>query len=151
MDSGNHSTDQPLRVQLQLKHEEEDDGVDGEMLRRRISSHPLYGLLLETHLNCLKVGGIGELDRGYLAMDLMEHRENEIRCLNTLNQSELDRFMESYCYALSKLKEAMEESQLKSMAFINSMNSQLRELTATGAAAKKPTAASSSAATSDTK
>lgn len=117
MDSGNHSTDQPLRVQLQLKHEEEDDGVDGDMLRTRISSHPLYGLLLETHLNCLKVsllicihdkisshlfyvcvqvGGIGELDRGYLAMDLMEHRENEIRCLNTLNQSELDRFMVWY-------------------------------------------------------
>lgn len=36
---------------------------------------------------------------------------------------------EAYCLALSKLKEAMEEPQQKSMAFINNMHSQLRELT----------------------
>lgn len=28
---------------------------DVETLKRRISSHPLYGLLIQTHLNCLKV------------------------------------------------------------------------------------------------
>jgi len=26
-----------------------------EILKKRISSHPLYGLLLHSHLNCLKV------------------------------------------------------------------------------------------------
>ncbi|KAL5827810.1 hypothetical protein ACOSQ3_019661 [Xanthoceras sorbifolium] len=31
-----------------------DDEEDEEILKRRISSHPLYGLLIETHLNCLK-------------------------------------------------------------------------------------------------
>lgn len=36
---------------------------------------------------------------------------------------------EAYCLALNKLKEAMEEPQQNSMAFINSMHSQLRELT----------------------
>lgn len=35
------------------RQEEEDDGE--EILKRRISSHPLYGQLIETHLNCLKV------------------------------------------------------------------------------------------------
>jgi hypothetical protein len=38
---------------------------------------------------------------------------------------------ESYCLALRKLKEAMEEPQQKSMAFINNMHSQLKELTST--------------------
>ncbi|XP_022137557.1 protein KNATM [Momordica charantia] len=127
-----------------LQDEEEKEGWEGEILRRRISSHPLYGLLVETHLNCLKVGGIGDMDRGYLATDVIKQQDNNIRCLNTLNQSELDRFMETYCFALSKLKEAMEESQIKSMAFINSMHSQLREIPATSAAAHKPTTSSSS-------
>lgn len=36
---------------------------------------------------------------------------------------------EAYCLALNKLKEAIEEPQMKSMAFINNMHSQLRELT----------------------
>ena len=38
--------------------EEDDDEVmvgDHEILKRRISSHPLYGLLVEAHLGCLKV------------------------------------------------------------------------------------------------
>ncbi|CAK9312337.1 unnamed protein product [Citrullus colocynthis] len=110
MKSENDCTEE--RQEAELKglqdedEEEEEEGWGGEMLRRRISSHPLYGLLVETHLNCLK---------------------------------------ETYCFALSKLKEAMEESQLKSMAFINRMHWQLRELTTTGAAAtaKKPTTSSS--------
>ena len=38
---------------------------------------------------------------------------------------------EAYCVALGKLKEAMEEPQQKSMAFLNKMHSQLRELTRT--------------------
>lgn len=37
------------------EEEEEEDSWEGEMPRRRISSHPLYGLLVETHLNCLEV------------------------------------------------------------------------------------------------
>ncbi|KAL4383625.1 hypothetical protein GQ457_15G000990 [Hibiscus cannabinus] len=45
-----------------------------------------------------------------------------------LKQSELDLFMEGYCSALSKLKEAMEEPQLETIAFINAMHSQLRDL-----------------------
>jgi len=36
---------------------------------------------------------------------------------------------EAYCLALSKLKEAIKEPQQNSMAFINNMHSQLRELT----------------------
>jgi len=35
--------------------EEEAEEQNSEILKRRISSHPLYGLLLEAHLDCLKV------------------------------------------------------------------------------------------------
>lgn len=38
---------------------------------------------------------------------------------------------EAYCFALSKLKEAMEEPQQETVAFINSMHLQLKELTRT--------------------
>lgn len=41
----------------------------------------------------VQVGGIGDMDRGYLATDVIKQQDNNIRCLNTLNQSELDRFM----------------------------------------------------------
>jgi hypothetical protein len=33
----------------------EDDHDDHEILKRRISTHPSYGLLVEAHLGCLKV------------------------------------------------------------------------------------------------
>ncbi|KAG6675990.1 hypothetical protein I3842_15G131900 [Carya illinoinensis] len=47
---------------------------------------------------------------------------------SSATRSELDHFMEAYCLALRKLKEAMEEPQQTSMAFINDMHSQLQEL-----------------------
>lgn len=37
----------------QKPEEYQDD--DDETLKTRISAHPLYGLLVETHLDCLKV------------------------------------------------------------------------------------------------
>ncbi|KAK7291367.1 hypothetical protein RIF29_06445 [Crotalaria pallida] len=99
---------------------------DSEILKRRISSHPLYGLLVETHLECLKVGDISNLD-SELKMNQMHAMQKQN--LGMFSQTELDLFMEAYCLALGQLKEAMEEPQQKSMAFINNMHSQLRDLT----------------------
>jgi hypothetical protein len=31
------------------------DTAEAEALKKRISSHPLYGLLVQTHIDCLKV------------------------------------------------------------------------------------------------
>ncbi|XP_039044625.1 protein KNATM-like [Hibiscus syriacus] len=69
--------------------EEAGDSDDIELLKTRISSHPLYGRLVQNHLNCLKEG---------------------------------------YSWALTKLKEAMEEPQPETIAFINGMHSQLRDV-----------------------
>ncbi|XP_014494790.1 homeobox protein knotted-1-like 1 [Vigna radiata var. radiata] len=106
--------------------EEEEEEKNNEILKRRISSHPLYGLLVEAHLDCLKVGDISNLERE-LKIDQMQATEK--KNLGMFSQSELDLFMEAYCLALGKLKEAMVEPQQKSMAFINNMHSQLREIT----------------------
>ena len=35
--------------------DEEDDHYQEEDLKRMISSHPLFGLLIESHINCLTV------------------------------------------------------------------------------------------------
>ncbi|KAE8662247.1 NAD-dependent dihydropyrimidine dehydrogenase subunit PreA-like [Hibiscus syriacus] len=119
-------------------HQEEEagDSDDIELLKTRISSHPLYGRLVENHLNCLKVGGIcngGRNSKG--TQRQAEHYDssnniNKDTCSSSmqLNQSELDLFMEGYCSTLSKLKEAMEEPQLESIVFISGMHSLLRDL-----------------------
>ncbi|CAL0322267.1 unnamed protein product [Lupinus luteus] len=111
----------------ELEQEQEGDQENNEILKRRISSHPLYGLLVETHLECLKIGDISNLD-SVLKIDHQMQSMNK-QNLGMFSQTELDLFMEAYCMALGQLKEAIEEPQKKSMAFINNMHSQLRELT----------------------
>ncbi|XP_059455418.1 homeobox protein knotted-1-like 1 [Corylus avellana] len=122
------------KQQEEEKEEEEvergEEVIDHEILKRRISTHPSYGLLVEAHLGCLKVGDNGELESYNHARDDEKQQEN-IPSLGMASRSELDHFMEAYCLALRKLKEAMEEPQQKSMAFINNMHSQLQELTGT--------------------
>ncbi|XP_062115236.1 homeobox protein knotted-1-like 1 [Humulus lupulus] len=98
---------------------------DNEILKRRISDHPLYRLLLQSHLDCLKVGG----DNGQFKIKNTERRHHLKQQGN--NCLELDQFMEAYCIALGKLKEEFEEPQQKSMAFISRMHSQLIQLTTT--------------------
>lgn len=44
-----------LQQQDDDEEEEEEEEKNNEILKRRISSHPLYGLLVEAHLDCLKV------------------------------------------------------------------------------------------------
>ncbi|XP_058727338.1 protein KNATM-like [Vicia villosa] len=119
--------------ELELEQEEQSGvhehgdhvGENSEILKRRISNHPLYEFLVEAHLDCLKVGDISNLEIEKKDKKKAMKKQN----LDMLSQSELDLFMEAYCLALNKLKEAMEEPQQNSMAFINSMHSQLRELT----------------------
>lgn len=43
-----------MEVTTNCMEKEEAKGED-EILKRRISSHPSYGLLVEAHLGCLKV------------------------------------------------------------------------------------------------
>ncbi|KAF7827600.1 homeobox protein knotted-1-like 1 [Senna tora] len=105
---------------------------DEEVLKKMISSHPLYGLLIESHFNCLKVG-LGEF--GEFEFDITQNAKKEmanskLKANTTTPPSslELDHFMEAYCMALSNLKEAIEQPTKEANSFINSMHLQLNEL-----------------------
>ncbi|XVE58899.1 hypothetical protein DITRI_Ditri04bG0206000 [Diplodiscus trichospermus] len=71
-------------------HKEEED--EDELLKTRISSHPLYGRLVQNHLNCLKVGGISDSGRNSKPYQREANHYNG-PCPSMLNQSELDLFM----------------------------------------------------------
>ncbi|PHT28850.1 hypothetical protein CQW23_31528 [Capsicum baccatum] len=130
---------------------EEDN--DEEEIKRKISCHSLYDLLVETHLDCLKVClGITEIEKiekveeksskyKKVISRTMDHQaelNNKFSSLTMDHPAELDNFMEAYCVALSKLKEAMEEPHLESIRFINHMYSQLSELMELPSSASTP-------------
>ncbi|KAI9080062.1 hypothetical protein K1719_037995 [Acacia pycnantha] len=124
--------------------EEEVDNIeekDNEILKSRISNHPIFDLLVEQHLNCLKVAGdISKLEKA----KKIDRKKKAMKKhnLGMFNHSELDHFMEAYCMTLGKLKEAMEEPQTESLAFINNMHSQLKDLT-DGLALSSPSSSTS--------
>ncbi|KAM3705501.1 hypothetical protein ACJW30_03G087900 [Castanea mollissima] len=106
-----------------------DQEEDGELFKRMITGHPLYGLLIETHLKCLKValgdqiGDVGETN----AVD-DQQAYSKLKGATTPTSSDLDRFMEAYCMELSRLKEGMEQPIKEAASFINAMNMELKEL-----------------------
>ncbi|KAL2459624.1 Homeobox protein knotted-1-like 12 [Forsythia ovata] len=106
----------------------EDDQIISNILKKKISCHSLYGLLLDSHLDCLKMcsgnEGIRCIDTNVAAATQLLHSLSTAES----DQLELDQFMEAYCNTLKKLKEALEEPQKESMEFINYMHSQLKEL-----------------------
>ncbi|WCJ42130.1 Homeobox protein knotted-1-like 1 [Euphorbia peplus] len=108
-----------------------EDEEDDEALKKRISSHPLYGFLIQAHIDCLKIGGNWDEDQKQRHI-LKQKVPDEIGSSSSLKQQptdQLDHFMEAYCVALRKLKEAMEEHQHQTVAFINTMHLQLTDLT----------------------
>ncbi|XP_052186129.1 homeobox protein knotted-1-like 2 [Diospyros lotus] len=111
---------------------EEEEEEDKETLKKRISSHPLYALLIDIHINCLKVGLGDDVGGVHDATPTVNQTKNELN--PTTADSDLDEFMEVYCKALSKLKEEMEEPLQESEAFIDAMYVQLRELAVAPAA-----------------
>ncbi|KAL5748712.1 hypothetical protein ACOSQ2_026009 [Xanthoceras sorbifolium] len=121
---------------------EEEEEENNEALKRRISTHPLYGLLLDNHMDCLKVASIlkAEIEQGMTSKRRHDHNAMPTTSVDT--PSELDHFMEKYCEALSKLKEAMEEPQQETVEFIDSMHSQLRQLTSSNTTPPNPSSSS---------
>ncbi|KAJ0253422.1 Protein KNATM [Hirschfeldia incana] len=102
---------------------------EGEILKKRISSHPLYGLLLQSHLSCLKVcsGDIdlpeiknmaNDLDLTKLSLDADSSLE--------ANPSELDQ--EAYCSTLRELKVAMEKPLIEAHRFVDEVYTQLNDI-----------------------
>ncbi|CAJ2674319.1 homeobox protein knotted-1-like 1 [Trifolium pratense] len=100
---------------------------DEEILKKIIANHPLFEVMIESHINCLKVGSEdGGID---IISDAWKKLVNtKSKAAISPNTSELDHFMEAYCMALSNLKEVMEEPTKEAKAFINATYIQLQEL-----------------------
>ncbi|KAG7597062.1 KNOX2 [Arabidopsis suecica] len=102
-----------------------------EILKKRISSHPLYGLLLHSHLNCLKVCS-GDFDSPEIMntaddlaiSKLSLHPDSS----SEATSSELDQFMEAYCSTLRELKEAMEKPLIETHRFVDAVYTQLNDI-----------------------
>ncbi|GER54178.1 homeobox protein knotted-1-like 1 [Striga asiatica] len=107
-----------------------DDEGNLSVLKREIACHSLYGHLVDSHLDCLKLclgekmENIEDVIFNPISAPQLNHSPN----LSTADQSELDQFMEAYCALLKKVKEVIEEPQQESMAFINYVYSQLEDL-----------------------
>ncbi|XP_057443816.1 protein KNATM-like [Lotus japonicus] len=101
-----------------------------EDLKKIIASHPLYEVLIESHMNCLKVGSeeAGELDITTDAWKNLINSNSKATCSLELDTSDLDHFMEAYCMTLKTLKEATEEPAKEAKSFINTTYIQLKEL-----------------------
>ncbi|XP_043705111.1 protein KNATM-like [Telopea speciosissima] len=69
---------------------------DYEVLKRRITCHPLYGLLIETHLDCLK-GSMGDIE-GF-QRNSPNQANNNVSNTTIPACSDLDHFM-VYMYSL---------------------------------------------------
>ncbi|KAL3835376.1 hypothetical protein ACJIZ3_010112 [Penstemon smallii] len=105
-------------------HGEESSDHNVDILKKEIACHTLYRPLIQSHLECLKLC----LDNNKNDLQFEPIKLGNQPNLLKPGRPELDYFMEAYCMTLNKLKEAMEEPQQESMAFINYMYSQLNEL-----------------------
>ncbi|PQQ18827.1 homeobox protein knotted-1-like 2 isoform X1 [Prunus yedoensis var. nudiflora] len=139
-DNYNGDDDQNKGIVTVCAESQSDDGdvvgeeLEQEVLKRTISGHPLYGLLMENHINCLKVGlgeNIGEI--GVTSTE-KDNANTKLKAAAIPTSSDLDQFMEAYCDALNKLKEAIEDPIKETTSFITDMYAQLEDLSAS----KKP-------------
>ncbi|KAG8637567.1 protein KNATM [Manihot esculenta] len=120
MEVNSDENDRTIRVAGQKEEEEE------EILKKRILLHPLFSLLVETHIDCIKVA-LGEIQDNDKANG-KEEAKLKLETLNCADISEFDLFMEAYCIMLNKLKEAMKEPLQETESFIEGMYKQLNEI-----------------------
>ncbi|XP_010476547.1 PREDICTED: protein KNATM-like [Camelina sativa] len=114
-------------VKQNIKEEETEEDI----LKKRISSHPLYGLLLHSHLNCLKVCS-GDVDSPEIMNTADDLSLTKLSLHSDISpeasSSELDQFMEAYCTSLRELKEAMEKPLMETHRFVDAVYNQLNDI-----------------------
>ncbi|KAM1326535.1 hypothetical protein EV2_011283 [Malus domestica] len=135
--SGEHEENNGVVKVRSTREKGEGDIVEEEeeVLKRRIAGHPLYGLLLENHTDCLKVG-LGEIGDQIGDKSTTTTDNNIVNAKQFIkdatssdpDSSDLDQFMEAYCNGLNKLKEAMTDPMKEMTSFITAMYAQLEDL-----------------------
>ncbi|CAG7868926.1 unnamed protein product [Brassica rapa] len=122
---------QNMKHEINQKTKEEEEEEENEILKKRISSHPLYGLLLHSHLSCLKVcSGDFDLPEMINTVDDLALTKLSLHSDSPPDATspELDQFMEAYCLTLRELKEAMEKPLIETHRFMDAVYNQLNDI-----------------------
>ncbi|MQM19615.1 hypothetical protein Taro_052622, partial [Colocasia esculenta] len=97
------------------KRGHEEVGVEEEVLKRKIKCHPMFGILKETHLNCLKICSGNEEASGAEPDQLQRSKAKQE------DHSDLDAFMEAYHSALVGLAREIQKPMQEATAFMELM------------------------------
>ncbi|CAG7893245.1 hypothetical protein BRARA_B01915 [Brassica rapa] len=121
------------------------------LIKSKIASHPLYPRLLQTYIDCQKVGAPLEI-----ACVLEEiQRENDVYKRDVAPLScfgadpELDEFMETYCDILVKYKSDLARPFDEATTFLNKIETQLQDLCTGPASARGLSVSDDGAVSSD--
>lgn len=139
-DDNNDNDDEPVNTcnsveksgsmfSLQLEADESSSS-NGDILRAKISSHPLYPRLLEAYINFQKVGAPPEM--ASLFDEIVQENARKATVSSSYSclgeDPELDEFMETYCRVLAKWKLDLEKPYQEATTFLSNMESQLTNL-----------------------
>ncbi|KAK1390106.1 hypothetical protein POM88_018284 [Heracleum sosnowskyi] len=113
MDHSQITTDEKGKTSLI----EEEEKEEIETLKSRIRGHDLFRLLIQKHMECLKVS-VGANEDVRTTFEVADDTE----CPHNAQQTpDLDKLMKVHCMALGKLKEDMEIEFQETLSFINDM------------------------------
>ncbi|XP_050225437.1 homeobox protein knotted-1-like 6 [Mercurialis annua] len=99
-------------------------------IRAKIASHPLYPKLLQSYIDCQKVGAPPQM--AYILEEIRQETDLSKRptaitsCLGA--DPELDEFMETYCDILVKYKSDLSRPFNEATTFLNDIEAQLNSL-----------------------
>ncbi|TVU44812.1 hypothetical protein EJB05_04271 [Eragrostis curvula] len=104
--------------------------ADAETIKAKIMSHPQYSALLTAYLDCQKVGAPPDVsDRLSAVAAKLDAWPWQYRRRPTLDDPELDQFMEAYCNMLVKYQEELARPLQEAAEFFKSVERQLDSIT----------------------
>lgn len=105
-------------------------GNDDESIKANIISHPRYSNLLETYMDCQKVGAPPELAARLTAVreEFETRKRASVVGKKAAKDPELDQFMEAYCNMLVKYREELARPIQEAMDFMRKIEAQLNNL-----------------------
>ncbi|KAI3871277.1 hypothetical protein MKX03_017522 [Papaver bracteatum] len=122
--------------------EDEDDTMMMSMQKAKIATHPRYPSLLQSYIECQKVGAPTEVANmlddirryhqdnihGYFCSKQQQHRNGLFSASRLGQDPELDNFMETYCDILTKYKMDLLRPFDEATRFLNKIELQLSHL-----------------------
>ncbi|XP_010415735.1 PREDICTED: homeobox protein knotted-1-like 2 [Camelina sativa] len=108
-----------------------DDSFSLGLIKSKIACHPLYPRLLQTYIDCQKVGAPKEI--GCILEEIQRendaYKKRDVTLMSCFGDDpELDEFMETYCDILAKYKSDLARPFDEATTFLNKIETQLQNL-----------------------